>query len=554
MKLKWYGHSCFSLSYEGGPVLVTDPFDDSVGYPLCTATCDAVLISHDHYDHNYVQSLSGNPERIADTRSREMKNGVRIYGIDCFHDDAGGSKRGKNRIFVLEGEGLRIAHLGDLGHLLSAEQLKALGKIDILLIPIGGTYTITTPEAAELIDAIRPHTAIAMHFRTDACHSFAARAARRSPPRKSPSPRKALKRSPARSFCNTDPQIFMGVPNAEAPASSQNEETGALLFSILLPDPFGLQAKHLFPGQFSIRSLFGGKQLLQAAVPQDRIYLKGLTGQIQDAQSVHGIPRLAGELFQLRQAIGVLREIEAFPGLGRKSRFPELLELGIKSLGLGGECKAFQAGLPVKFPGARIHLLERIIVTDHLFCQAELRLVGREPRQAMFAGIVVGLADALDRPIARAQNARPTVVDQAVERFQNVGYRAILVIPMQPVNIDKIRPERLKASLNIPFDLAPAKAAAMHVLHGRMRALGPQHDLFPCAAPFQPAADHLFGTALFSGNKIPVYARGINIVPTHFGIRIQTIKRHALGDFSPEIHSPQRQDGGLFSGKFPVSH
>ncbi|HIU33736.1 MAG TPA: MBL fold metallo-hydrolase [Candidatus Pullichristensenella excrementigallinarum] len=170
MKLKWYGHSCFSLSYEGGPVLVTDPFDDSVGYPLCIATCDFVLTSHDHYDHNYVQSLSGNPERIADTRSREMKNGVRIYGIDCFHDDAGGSKRGKNRIFVLEGEGLRIAHLGDLGHLLSAEQLKALGKIDILLIPIGGTYTITTPEAAELIDAIRPHTAIAMHFRTDACH------------------------------------------------------------------------------------------------------------------------------------------------------------------------------------------------------------------------------------------------------------------------------------------------------------------------------------------------------------------------------------------------
>ena len=99
-----------------------------------------------------------------------MKNGVRIYGIDCFHDDAGGSKRGKNRIFVIEGEGLRVAHLGDLGHLLSAEQLKALGKIDILLIPIGGTYTITTPEAVELIGAIRPHTAVAMHFRTDACH------------------------------------------------------------------------------------------------------------------------------------------------------------------------------------------------------------------------------------------------------------------------------------------------------------------------------------------------------------------------------------------------
>lgn len=170
MKLKWYGHSCFSISFSGGPVLVTDPFDETVGYPLCTARANYALTSHDHFDHNHVQSLAGNPLRIADSAPRDLENGVRVYGIDCFHDEVEGAKRGKNVIFVVEGEGLRLAHLGDLGHMLTPRQLSLLGRIDVLLIPIGGTYTITTEEAVELIREIRPHTAVAMHFQNDACH------------------------------------------------------------------------------------------------------------------------------------------------------------------------------------------------------------------------------------------------------------------------------------------------------------------------------------------------------------------------------------------------
>lgn len=169
MKLKWYGHSCFALTYADGTAIVIDPFDDSVGYPLCKARADAALCSHGHYDHNYVQSLQGEPQVIIDGAPRTVGS-VKIHGIPCFHDEAQGAKRGSNIAFVLEGDGLRIAHLGDLGHLPTPEMYAALRGVDILLIPIGGTYTITTPEAVEVIRGVRPHTAIAMHFKTVLCN------------------------------------------------------------------------------------------------------------------------------------------------------------------------------------------------------------------------------------------------------------------------------------------------------------------------------------------------------------------------------------------------
>lgn len=168
MKLKWYGHACFSMKFENGTTLVIDPFDDSVGYPLCRACADAVLLSHDHHDHNHVQSLLGNPPVIRDGAPREL-DGLKIYGVNSFHDELQGEKRGENILFVIEGDGLRIAHLGDLGHIPSPEQYAALGKLDLMLIPIGGTYTLTAPEAAEVIRTAKPRTAIAMHFKTVLC-------------------------------------------------------------------------------------------------------------------------------------------------------------------------------------------------------------------------------------------------------------------------------------------------------------------------------------------------------------------------------------------------
>lgn len=165
MKLKYYGHACFSLSYEGGPTLVIDPFDETVTYPPCDEICDAALLSHDHFDHNHVQTLRGNFVTIRSAGAYDVQ-GVRITAVDSFHDKKGGALRGKNLILRIEGGGLTIVHLGDLGHMPDEKQLEAMSGADIMLVPIGGTYTIDTPEAEEVIRLARPKHAVAMHYRT----------------------------------------------------------------------------------------------------------------------------------------------------------------------------------------------------------------------------------------------------------------------------------------------------------------------------------------------------------------------------------------------------
>lgn len=167
MKLKYYGHACFSLAYEGGPTLVTDPFDQSVTYPPCDAACDAALVSHDHFDHNHIQSLHGDFSVIRNAGEYSV-GGVQISAMPCFHDDRQGTLRGGNLLFRIEGEGMRIAHLGDLGHMPDEAQAAFLQGLDVMLLPIGGTYTIDSMQAAELISLFKPRTAIAMHFKTAA--------------------------------------------------------------------------------------------------------------------------------------------------------------------------------------------------------------------------------------------------------------------------------------------------------------------------------------------------------------------------------------------------
>ena len=156
MKLTWYGHSCFLAETEAGSV-VFDPYEPGYvpGLRLPPLTADAVVCSHGHGDHNFAAgvTLSGRP------------CGVTLQQIPCFHDDRGGALRGKNRITVLEAEGLRLAHLGDLGHMLSREQLAELGRLDLLLIPVGGHYTIGPEEAAALAKAIGARITVPMHYR-----------------------------------------------------------------------------------------------------------------------------------------------------------------------------------------------------------------------------------------------------------------------------------------------------------------------------------------------------------------------------------------------------
>lgn len=169
MKLKYHGHACFSMRFDSGARLAVDPFDPTVSFLPCKEACDAVIVSHDHFDHNYISSL---PNAAALTVIREAGEyeigGVHIRTLPCYHDPFLGARRGGNLISILEGDGLRIAHLGDLGHMPEGTLMDALRGIDVMLLPIGGNYTIDTAEAEALIRAAKPRMAIGMHFRTDA--------------------------------------------------------------------------------------------------------------------------------------------------------------------------------------------------------------------------------------------------------------------------------------------------------------------------------------------------------------------------------------------------
>lgn len=168
MLLKWYGHSCFSMTFANGTTLITDPFDDSMKYPLCTSRADVALVSHDHFDHNHVAPLSGDPI-VVKTAGEHAVDGIKITCVPSFHDPDHGAKRGENLISIIEADGLRIGHLGDLGHMPDEAQLAAIQNLDLMLIPIGGFFTIDTNQAIEIIKKANPRCAIGMHFKNAYC-------------------------------------------------------------------------------------------------------------------------------------------------------------------------------------------------------------------------------------------------------------------------------------------------------------------------------------------------------------------------------------------------
>lgn len=165
MRIQWLGHACFLLE-SGNRRLLTDPFDATVGYPLPRVTVDYVTVSHQHHDHNHVAALPGNP-RIIDRPGRYVLDGLEVNGIPTFHDGERGAKRGPNTVFVMECEGLRVCHLGDLGHLPGSDQVAAIGKVDVLCIPVGGFYTINAAEAVETARTLAPAVILPMHYKTD---------------------------------------------------------------------------------------------------------------------------------------------------------------------------------------------------------------------------------------------------------------------------------------------------------------------------------------------------------------------------------------------------
>jgi L-ascorbate metabolism protein UlaG (beta-lactamase superfamily) len=168
MRIKWFGHSTFLLTSEAGTRVLIDPYYKFLGYRMpVPVESDIVVVTHDHGDHNKVQSASGDYMLV--NEPREYSRGdVSISGFKTFHDKVNGKKRGPNIIFRFHMDGLTICHCGDLGHLLTEEQVEEIGKVDILIVPVGGRMTLDATEAAHVIRQLHATVAIPMHYRTKA--------------------------------------------------------------------------------------------------------------------------------------------------------------------------------------------------------------------------------------------------------------------------------------------------------------------------------------------------------------------------------------------------
>jgi L-ascorbate metabolism protein UlaG (beta-lactamase superfamily) len=164
MNITWYGQSCFKIQSKD-TVLITDPFDKKIGLRPPFGSADIVTISHDHYDHNNFQVIKNNPFIIDGAGEYEIKK-IIIKGIDSYHDNQEGKERGPNVIYKIEMEGIKICHLGDLGqNNLINGQLEKIGQVDILLIPIGGVFTVDWKSANSIISQIEPRIIIPMHYK-----------------------------------------------------------------------------------------------------------------------------------------------------------------------------------------------------------------------------------------------------------------------------------------------------------------------------------------------------------------------------------------------------
>ena len=164
MKVSWLGHASFIIE-SGGKKLISDPFDEKLGYPVYEEEVDIATVSHEHWDHNATSILKGNPVVVKGTGEFKI-NGFTIIGFPTYHDKSRGKNRGSNTVYKICAEGINLLHMGDLGHILSPEQYLGLGQVDLLLLPVGGVYTIDADEAYQIVQAINPAIVIPMHFNT----------------------------------------------------------------------------------------------------------------------------------------------------------------------------------------------------------------------------------------------------------------------------------------------------------------------------------------------------------------------------------------------------
>ncbi len=194
MKIKWLGHASFIITSDTGIKIITDPYvtAENLNYGEIKESADIVTVSHEHGDHSNVSAVRGNPKVVKDKttwvipsaifeasyvrgripgqhKDTEEIGGMSFNAIFTYHDNTGGSQRGKNTVFYFAVDGVRVCHLGDLGHPLSDKQTAELGSVDILLIPVGGGPTIDANVATEVCSQLAPKVIIPMHYKNDRC-------------------------------------------------------------------------------------------------------------------------------------------------------------------------------------------------------------------------------------------------------------------------------------------------------------------------------------------------------------------------------------------------
>lgn len=166
MKITWFGHSCFLIENASGRKILIDPYDGSLSNCEYKGTTDVILISHDHADHNSKINVKNNTITL-ESPSTYQDQFVNIKGIPSFHDNMKGAKRGSNTIFIIETDGYRLCHLGDLGHKLSSESISLIDNTDVLFIPVDENFTLSPKNAAEICNSLNCRIIIPMHYKTD---------------------------------------------------------------------------------------------------------------------------------------------------------------------------------------------------------------------------------------------------------------------------------------------------------------------------------------------------------------------------------------------------
>jgi len=165
MLIEYVGHSCFYIVNSGGTRALTDPYDNSIGLAPVSKSADIVLISHHHQDHDYLAGVRGGYQVFDKPGSYQYKD-VAIQGFNVPHDAKGGTERGDNTAFLMETDGIRVLHMGDVGAMPDDSFFESAGRVDVLMVPIGGVFTVDAHGALPIVERLKPNITIPMHYKT----------------------------------------------------------------------------------------------------------------------------------------------------------------------------------------------------------------------------------------------------------------------------------------------------------------------------------------------------------------------------------------------------